>query len=167
MISERIKYNPSTGKLVWKDNAKARGRGGRECGCFDGRGYRVIRIDNVLYRAHRVAWLLHYGEWPKAGIDHIDGDGCNNAIDNLREVSQSENMKNTAISSKNKSGYSGVYYCSGTGKWRAAINIDKRETSLGRFNSKIDAVAARMRAEKANGYHENHGRKSKQNKKVF
>ena len=42
---------------------------------------------------HRVVWLLVKGRLPKQ-IDHINGDRKDNRIENLREVSQSENDAN-------------------------------------------------------------------------
>ena len=43
---------------------------------------------------HRVVWAWHHGRLPTMQIDHINGNGFDNRIENLREVSQSENMRN-------------------------------------------------------------------------
>ena len=51
------------------------------------------------YQVHRVIWALIHGECPAdMVIDHIDGNGTNNRIDNLRLVSPSQNNKNRASS---------------------------------------------------------------------
>jgi len=43
---------------------------------------------------HRIVWALCYNELPTTTIDHINGDKHDNRIENLREVSQSDNMLN-------------------------------------------------------------------------
>ena len=43
---------------------------------------------------HRVVWAWHNGCFPTMEIDHINGNGFDNHIGNLREVTQSENMRN-------------------------------------------------------------------------
>lgn len=48
----------------------------------------------VNISAHRLAWLLHYGQWPADVIDHIDGNPANNCITNLRCCSPKENKQN-------------------------------------------------------------------------
>ncbi|MBR7043635.1 MAG: HNH endonuclease [Prevotella sp.] len=44
---------------------------------------------------HVVVWAWHNGRFPTMQIDHINGNGFDNHIENLREVSGSENKKNT------------------------------------------------------------------------
>lgn len=56
-------------------------------------GYVRVSIDGKSYSLHCLVFEAFNGYRPDY-IDHIDGDKENNAIWNLREVSQSENMKN-------------------------------------------------------------------------
>lgn len=42
--------------------------------------------------AHRVAWVLMTGEWPRGFVDHLDGNTRNNCWSNLRDVSPSGNQ---------------------------------------------------------------------------
>jgi len=44
--------------------------------------------------AHRLAWLYVYGNFPINEIDHIDRNGLNNSISNLRDVTRVENCAN-------------------------------------------------------------------------
>lgn len=58
-------------------------------------GYHRYSIHAKNYSAHLLVWEAFNGEIPKGYcIDHIDGDRGNNNLDNLRLVTQSENMKN-------------------------------------------------------------------------
>ena len=43
---------------------------------------------------HAAVWAWHHGRFPTLQIDHINGNGFDNHIGNLREVTQSENMRN-------------------------------------------------------------------------
>lgn len=56
-------------------------------------GYIRIAIKGQFYSAHRLVFEAFHGYCPEC-IDHIDGNRANNAIWNLREANQSENMKN-------------------------------------------------------------------------
>lgn len=84
-----LDYNPLTGIFIWKTSH----RKGLPAGCRS-RGYILIRIDQVLHQAHRLAWLFEYGEHPKQ-LDHKNGKGSDNRIVNLREYEgQSFNLGN-------------------------------------------------------------------------
>lgn len=49
---------------------------------------------------HRFVWVLCNGCWPQLTIDHINGNRLDNRIENLREVSQSENSLNKLLAWK-------------------------------------------------------------------
>ncbi len=56
--------------------------------------YIQIRMEGKSYLAHRLAWLFHYGKYPKGEIDHINRVRNDNRILNLRDVSHFDNMQN-------------------------------------------------------------------------
>lgn len=93
-------------------------------------GYIQIRIGAKYYLAHRVAWYLHYGYWPKE-VDHINGIKTDNRITNLREVMRSDNGCNKPKQSNNTSGYKGVSFHKETGKYQAKITRHGKTTNLG------------------------------------
>jgi hypothetical protein len=158
-IRRRIGYNPETGEFWWKVTIGGRGAKSGEpmTGRLNGRGYLDIGVNNKRHLLHRVAWFLSKGEWPEH-IDHIDHNRTNNRIANLRSVSNAQNMLNKGMSSRNRSGITGVDWYGRDKKWRAQIAKGKKHIWLGCFDSLLDAVAARKSAEARLGFHANHGR---------
>lgn len=57
--------------------------------------YWGIHVDGRRYCAHRLAWKYVHGADPKIYIDHINGDGLDNRIRNLREADTCENIANS------------------------------------------------------------------------
>lgn len=154
-LKQSLLYDPDTGILTW---AKGTRNAGNTAGHATKRGHMTVSRKGVLYQAHRVAWLLHYGHWPVSGIDHIDGNPGNNRIANLRDVGQEDNNKNKCIRRDSASKVMGVTWDKLTGKWRVGISIDKKRYTLGFFADFNKAVAVRKEAEQKFGYHPNHGR---------
>jgi len=116
------------------------------------------RIFDKGYLAHRVAWALHYGEWPDGEVDHIDGDGENNRISNLRVVTSSENSMNTKVHGHNTSGHIGVYFEIYTNRWVASAERRGKRVKA-RFKSKQEAIDHREKLSRELGFHENHGKR--------
>ena len=57
--------------------------------------YWRITYRNKRFLAHRLIWMMLHGEIPDGlVIDHEDGDGLNNAHDNLRIGTQAQNTYN-------------------------------------------------------------------------
>lgn len=89
----------------------------------------------------------------KAVVDHINGDKLDNRRDNLRVVTNAENLWNVCGPGKrNSSGYLGVAYWrrqDGSGAWVATIQSNGRRRFLGRFQTPEAAHEARLAAERA------------------
>lgn len=157
---ELLFYETPTGNLLWRKprgNVKPLDIAGyikKSNSC----AYRIICIDGKKHRAHRLVWLLHYGKFPNGNIDHINGNGLDNTINNLRDVSHGENLKNLKLSNKNTSGFNGVRFLKQRNKWVAKIQVEGKCIHLGCFDNKKDAVAARIEANKTYLFHENHGK---------
>jgi HNH endonuclease/AP2 domain len=97
-LKKFLDYDAETGEFRWKID---RGRGVRKgdragfmCPTY---GYWLLCVCGEQYKAHRVAWFYVYGRWPKAGLDldHINKNRSDNRIENLREVTRSQNMTNS------------------------------------------------------------------------
>lgn len=95
--------------------------------------------------------MFHVFAFPDCPVgmvhDHIDGNGLNNTRENIRFVFQADNCKNKSISSRNRSGQSGVHWKEDKKKWCANITVNGRKIHLGYFSDKIKAINARKQAE--------------------
>ena len=67
-------------------------------------------------KLHRIVWALCHNQLPTMTIDHINGDRLDNHIENLREVSLSENRLNMLLPwEPNKdTNVAGVNRCNGS-----------------------------------------------------
>lgn len=136
LLKTLLRYEPGTGDFFWRIN-----KGGILANSLAGCDalaqripYRIIGINRRHYLAHRLAWMYVYGRWPKELIDHIDGNGLNNKISNLRELTNVQNIQATLkLPKHNTSGFRGVTYHKG--KWRAGISINNRRVEIGYFDS--------------------------------
>jgi hypothetical protein len=137
-----LTYLPSTGEFIWK-NTKGRKH---VAGCVAGNksvwGYTEIRLNRKLYKAHRLAWLYSYGEWPLDAIDHIDGDRSNNRLLNLRSASYADNNQNMAVRRTSKSGSVGVSYDSKRHAWVAQLNVGGKRVLHKRCATREEAERA-------------------------
>jgi len=145
-LKSLLRYNPETGLIYWI--AKGKGKIKKKAaGTLLHSGYLGISIGPKRWQAHRVAWALHHGDWPKDQVDHINGVRTDNRISNLREATNSQNGKNLGLSKANTSGVKGVSFEKYTNRWKATIRVEGKSISLGRFGSIEDAVLARKNAE--------------------
>lgn len=101
-IFKNFSYNPLTGKITRNDRKNSNGS-------LDKDGYLIIKIKGKQFKAHRLAFLLYYGYFPKKEIDHINRIRTDNRILNLREVTRLENIKNITKKINENTGEVGIY----------------------------------------------------------
>lgn len=151
-LREVLHYEPATGIFTWARPTGRRTKPGDIAGSAEGRGYWAIRIETERYKAHRLAWLYQYGEWPQGDLDHINGDRCDNRITNLREASRSTNIQNLRTAkSHNRSGFLGVILdlSKKTSKrYTARIVYGGRQHSLGYYDTPEEAHAVYLEAKR-------------------
>ena len=80
-------------------------------------------------------------------VDHINGDCCDNGVENLRVRTQSENNMNKIIQTNNTTGIVGVYWHVKQKMWNARIVLSEKTVNLGSFYYLRNAVKARVEAE--------------------
>jgi len=116
------------------------------------RGKKYIRISvkrNHIY-LHQAIFLYHHGYLPKY-IDHIDGDGTNNRIENLRETTQSQNLMNVPGRKGTKSGIKNVYWHAKLKKWTVQVKVGDKGKHFGLYDD-IE-LAELVAIEVRNKYH--------------
>ena len=146
-LRELLHYDRETGVFRWR-GLTSRGRLPWSVAGTVARGYQRIHVEGKQWPSHRLAWLYVYGVWPRKYIDHIDGDGLNNRLSNLRECSHRENHQNVAPHADSVSGLLGVAWDKQTGRWRSRVMVDNRQHNLGRFDTPEAAHAAYLAAKK-------------------
>ena len=158
-MKKMVSYNPETGEFIRiKGRVDHVGKPAGGCADGNGQGYLRIRIKGEMIKAHRLAFAYMTGKFPETDIDHINGDIQDNRWYNLRAVDRTGNGKNQKLYQTNSSGYPGVVWQSRFQKWRVQTGSAENRKYHGTFTCKLDAIAARMRAERELNYHENHGR---------
>lgn len=169
-LHELLAYDAETGELTWRNrkrhwfltdrshavwNGKFAGKPAlntpKECGHLQG------YLLSVMRKSHRVIWKMAYGTEPDC-IDHIDGDPSNNRLANLREVTQSGNMKNQKLRIDNGTGTPGIHFDKNRGLYMAYVNSEGKRKYLGRYATLERARAVREGANRDYEFHENHGR---------
>lgn len=123
---------------------------------YESGGYLNGTLFNKKYRAHRIIWWMLFDEQPEV-IDHINGNGLDNRLENLRAATKKENSRNQKRPTHNTSGVVGVYWNIGCRKWVASIRVDGVLRHLGVFDEKEEAIKIRKQIETELGFHQNHG----------
>ena len=113
----------SDSRLLWKHKPNYRKK----------RKYPVLCIDGVKYFEHRLVWIYFNGDI-KDGyvIDHIDRDSANNDIENLRMVTQKQNMWN-------KGKPKGYHLDIATNKFHVKLRVKGKQMYFGSYDTEEEA----------------------------
>ena len=161
-----LRYDPETGLFEWKERPRSFCKSDKEWRRWNrvyagtraltadcGAGYRTGRILGLKVKAHRVAWKYVYGVDPKF-IDHANRDRSDNRIGNLRSVSNAENRRNFSLRKDNRTGVPNVFF-STSGK---RYNVRVGRKWVGSAATLAEAASIKREAERAHGFHQNHGK---------
>ena len=125
-------FDYKDGELYWKFSLSCKSPKGTIAGSIKHDKYRRIGLNKKSYLAHRLIFMMFHGYLPKF-VDHIDGNKLNNRIENLREATHAQNMKNQKISISNTSGYKNVSWNKKQKKWRVALKVNYKDLEIGYF----------------------------------
>lgn len=138
-ILEHLAYNGETGEFSWRVSRTGRFLS-RQPGTLSPQGYRLITFEYRRYMAHRLAWLISYGNWPEQIIDHVNGVRSDNRLLNLRLATSQQNAWNKK---PHDGRLKGVEF---DARYRrpfvAHIRINGRRTYLGSYSTENEAHAA-------------------------
>lgn len=145
-LCQRLSYDAETGTLSWRvrpddhfSNPQRaaywnRRWAGKPAGLVNSIGYRIISIDDVPFKAHRIIWKMMTGHDPQT-IDHVNRARDDNRWENLRSGTQANNRHN-APKMRPATLFKGCRRR--RGKWSAAIG----DRHLGTFATGEEAHAA-------------------------
>ena len=125
--------------LSWQEGVK---RKTNFVGSLSSHGYWEFRLNNILYRNHRVIYFTHFQNGDLTlMVDHKDGNKQNNYIGNLRLVNNRHNSQNRKMK-KNTSGVIGVGYSTKDNAYLAQwYDIDgkfkQRSFSINKFGNDL------------------------------
>lgn len=148
-LKTRLSYDPETGVFTWLKVApnmikRLRKPAGSVRKATCGKMYHQIQVGGGHYHTHRLAWFYVHGEWPKYFIDHINGDGLDNRICNLRDCTRTSNAQNHLNRKPGKSGLSGAI--EDRGRFYPSIRVDGKIIKMGGFATALEAHEAYIEA---------------------
>ena len=171
-LQQLLSCDPKAGLLIWRARPRgmfsdlrsfqawnARYAGKEAFTSLSHDGYRQGTVlGHGAIRAHRVIFALATGAWPKGHLDHINGDKIDNRMSNIRNVTPSQNLRNSRRYRHNTSGVNGVHWDKRAKRWVARIRADGKNCHLGYFDNLAAAAVARGEANRLHGYTERHGK---------
>lgn len=109
-----------------------------------GKWYAVRNKSRKAISGSRTIWM-HRVVAAQSGnpeVDHKNGDGLDNRRGNLRPCTHSQNAANSKLNAKNTSGFRGVCWHPGAGKWMAYITAGGKRQHLGLWEDAETAARA-------------------------
>lgn len=145
-VRQWLRYDPDTGHLWWIQRPGGKASMDAPAGTIRPDGRRQVKVCGRAFKAHRICWALHYGQWPDGDIDHANGNPSDNRVTNLRDATKTENNRNQKKRAGCSSGLKGVTWDKQWRKWRANIRVNKRLIRLGAFDDEYEAHLAYCQA---------------------
>jgi hypothetical protein len=143
-IANHVVYDAIDGSFIWKKSGAGRfKRAGSPAGSLRPDGYVSLCVEGKQWLAHRLAWVLHYGEDPPKIIDHINKNKSDNSIANLRNGGAGVNELNAKVHKRSPFSISGVRKASKLGHYQAYVARRGKFQSLYHGPDFFEACCAR------------------------
>lgn len=143
-----ISYDKSSGEFHWKVKMSSRAMPGGKAGTKHKFGYIQIKLDGVIHKAQRLAWLYVTGAHPTGEIDHKNRVRHDNSWLNLRDVTTLVNRQNVGPESRTGAYPMGVTLHRKTGLFQAQIKMMNKHLSLGYYTDPDAAHQAYISAKR-------------------
>lgn len=157
-LEECFTANFEKGELVWKSRPVNHFETDRACNTWNTKHagtvagstswrtksylFRRVTINRMYFPVHHVLWVMYSGDMfdtTSYVIDHKDNNPLNNAIDNLRVVTQQQNMWNTRGSEGDNSEFKGVCFDNARQTWLMQIRVESGKLCA-RLTREVDAA---------------------------
>ena len=116
---------------------------------LNNRGYLQVRLtingEGITKKVHRLVaevFLPNYYRLPT--VDHKDRNKLNNSLFNLKWEDRRGQGVNKGIQSNNTSGFKGVTFHKGGGKWQASISKQSNKQTFKSFHTIEEAIEQRL-----------------------
>ena len=154
----RYLFRYEDGVLYWKNPSNPKRTPVNSiAGTNHPRGYVHIQYMRKSYKAHRIIYLMFYGDTPDI-VDHIDGDTRNNHVENLRAANHAGNAQNARKRADNSSGVKNVSWHKRISKWGVSLSIQGKIRHFGYFDDL--ELAALVASEARDKHHGNFAREA-------
>lgn len=145
LIRAAFSYDPITGAIERKDGSRKRRQHTGTVNQRKDTAYSVLCIDGRKLYAHRAAWMHANGDIPDGlVIDHLNGNGLDNRLCNLRAVTKTANQRNRRTTR------SGVLH--GVHQHRGGFIVQCANRYVGWTHDFFEACCKRKSAEALAGY---------------
>ena len=162
-VNKWLFYDSQSGVFYWKESPMYKVKAGDKAGALlkngCGNNYLTITVHGKRYLAHRIVATLFLGAKPSDFVDHINGDGFDNRLENLRLVSKQQNSRNMKISARCKTGIMGVSFCNKYNGYRVKIGRNRTISKAFYFKDFFEACCARKSLENEFNFDKNHGKR--------
>lgn len=109
-----------------------------------GNNYAIAYVPEMYAELGQRSTMLHRlilrpPKWQR--VDHRNGDGLDNRRENLRIVTNTQNLQNS-VSRRGTSQYKGVSWIKRRGVWSAQIRYDGKNRFIGHYTDEVTAARA-------------------------
>lgn len=162
-VRKWLAYDAESGNFYWKISPAGRVNAGKLAGTLllngCGNRYLSITVEGKRYLAHRLVAALFMNASKEDFVDHINGNGLDNRVENLRLVTKRQNSRNMKISVRSKTGIMGVSFCKKYNGYRVKIGRNDNLSKTFYFRDFFEACCKRKSLEREFGFDINHSKR--------